>query len=129
MWTPRESSLGRSNARREATTSQVPFPGSPSSVISSYSCSTLTSLTSATNSSASLNLSVVMMIRYASSSTRPTKLIHNKYASLYIYTVYVLRCTLTDHILSSQLMRVYGALMWSLGKVLNTPEVMRVYIG
>ncbi|OEL22529.1 EH domain-containing protein 2 [Dichanthelium oligosanthes] len=27
------------------------------------------------------------------------------------------------------LMRVYGALMWSLGKVLNTPEVVRVYIG
>ncbi|GMY31861.1 probable protein phosphatase 2C 39 isoform X2 [Fagus crenata] len=26
------------------------------------------------------------------------------------------------------LMRVYGALMWSLKKVLNTPEVMRVYI-
>jgi hypothetical protein len=26
-------------------------------------------------------------------------------------------------------MRVYGALMWSLGKVVRTPEVMRVYIG
>ncbi|KAK4398920.1 EH domain-containing protein 1, partial [Sesamum angolense] len=30
---------------------------------------------------------------------------------------------------SLRLMRVYGALMWSLGKVLNTPEVSRVYIG
>ena len=26
-------------------------------------------------------------------------------------------------------MRVYGALMWSLGKVFHTPEVARVYIG
>ena len=33
---------------------------------------------------------------------------------------------MVDH---QQLMRVYGALMWSLGKVLNTPEVSRVYIG
>lgn len=33
---------------------------------------------------------------------------------------------MVDH---QQLMRVYGALMWSLGKVLQTPEVARVYIG
>lgn len=34
-----------------------------------------------------------------------------------------------DQVSSQQLMRVYGALMWSLGKVVSTPEVMRVYIG
>lgn len=31
-----------------------------------------------------------------------------------------------EDILLRQLMRVYGALMWSLGKVMNTPEVCRV---
>lgn len=34
-----------------------------------------------------------------------------------------------DSISTQQLMRVYGALMWSLGKVLGTPEVSRVYLG
>ncbi|XP_048498485.1 EH domain-containing protein 1 isoform X2 [Beta vulgaris subsp. vulgaris] len=34
-----------------------------------------------------------------------------------------------DQVETQQLMRIYGALMWSLGKVLNTPEVTRVYIG
>lgn len=34
-----------------------------------------------------------------------------------------------DMISNQQLMRVYGALMWSLGKVVNTPEVVRVYVG
>ena len=36
------------------------------------------------------------------------------------------KADMIDH---QQLMRVYGALMWSLGKVLATPEVARVYIG
>eukprot|EP01132_Coremiostelium_polycephalum_P002776 gene2776-3450_t len=34
-----------------------------------------------------------------------------------------------DKISAQQLLRVYGALMWSLGKVIKTPEVMRVYLG
>ena len=34
-----------------------------------------------------------------------------------------------DKVTTQQLMRVYGALMWSLGKEFNTPEVARVYIG
>eukprot|EP01024_Parvocaulis_polyphysoides_P042938 TRINITY_DN39215_c0_g1_i2.p1 TRINITY_DN39215_c0_g1~~TRINITY_DN39215_c0_g1_i2.p1 ORF type:complete len:567 (-),score=77.55 TRINITY_DN39215_c0_g1_i2:391-2091(-) len=34
-----------------------------------------------------------------------------------------------DQIEQQQLMRVYGALMWSLGKVFKSPEVVRVYIG
>uniref|UniRef100_A0A0G4HGH0 EH domain-containing protein n=1 Tax=Chromera velia CCMP2878 TaxID=1169474 RepID=A0A0G4HGH0_9ALVE len=34
-----------------------------------------------------------------------------------------------DMVSTQQLLRVYGALMWSLGKVIPTPEVARVYIG
>jgi len=34
-----------------------------------------------------------------------------------------------DQVDNQQLMRVYGALMWSLGKVVKTPEVVRVYMG
>lgn len=34
-----------------------------------------------------------------------------------------------DRVTTPQLMRVYGALMWSLGKVIDTPEVSRVYLG
>lgn len=34
-----------------------------------------------------------------------------------------------DSISTQQLMRIYGALMWSLGKVMNTPEVCRVFMG
>mmetsp|Transcript_4953 Transcript_4953/g.17935 ORF Transcript_4953/g.17935 Transcript_4953/m.17935 type:complete len:689 (+) Transcript_4953:94-2160(+) len=34
-----------------------------------------------------------------------------------------------DGVDTQQLMRVYGALMWSLSRVVRTPEVLRVYIG
>ena len=42
-----------------------------------------------------------------------------------------IRCILNkaDQVDRQKLMRVYGALMWSLGKVVKTPEVLRVYIG
>ncbi|CAO3584876.1 unnamed protein product [Absidia cylindrospora] len=35
----------------------------------------------------------------------------------------------SDMVNPQQLMRVYGAMMWSLGKVVQTPEVIRVYLG
>ncbi|KAG2500095.1 hypothetical protein HYH03_001679 [Edaphochlamys debaryana] len=34
-----------------------------------------------------------------------------------------------DQVDQQQLMRVYGALMWSLGKVFRSPEVCKVYVG
>jgi hypothetical protein len=42
-----------------------------------------------------------------------------------------IRCILNkaDQIDRQQLMRVYGALLWSLGKTMPSPEVTRVYVG
>jgi len=34
-----------------------------------------------------------------------------------------------DQITTQQLVRVYGSMMWGLGKVINAPEAVRVYIG
>jgi len=34
-----------------------------------------------------------------------------------------------DMMTHQQLMRVYGALLWSLSKILGNPEVSRVYVG
>lgn len=41
-----------------------------------------------------------------------------------------IRCILNkaDQVDSQKLMRIYGALMWSLGKIIQSPEVLRVYI-
>lgn len=41
------------------------------------------------------------------------------------------RCVLNkaDEIDGENLVKVYGALMWNLGKILNTPEVARMFIG
>ena len=41
------------------------------------------------------------------------------------------RCILNkaDQISRDQLVRVYGSLMWSMGKIFKTPEVARVYVG
>eukprot|EP01084_Bolivina_argentea_P285436 489488_1 len=42
-----------------------------------------------------------------------------------------IRCILNkaDTIDRQKLLRVYGALMWSMGKIIRTPEVLRVYVG
>lgn len=42
-----------------------------------------------------------------------------------------IRCVLNkaDQVDKQRLLRAFGALMWNLGKIINTPEVVRVYVG
>ena len=42
-----------------------------------------------------------------------------------------IRCVLNkaDQVDKQRLLRAFGALMWNLGKVIHTPEVVRVYVG
>jgi EH domain-containing protein 1 len=42
-----------------------------------------------------------------------------------------IRCVLNkaDQVDEQKLMRIYGALMWAMGKIVDTPEVLRVYVG
>ena len=69
-------------------------------------------------------------IRYVFSHTnnKSTLLIAINYATR---NCFFNRCILNkaDQVDRQKSMRVYGALMWSLGKVVKTPEVLRVYVG
>lgn len=42
-----------------------------------------------------------------------------------------IRCVLNkaDQVDKQRLLRAFGALMWNLGKIIHTPEVVRVYVG
>ena len=51
--------------------------------------------------------------------------------SYVISYISICRCILNkaDQVDRQKLLRVYGALMWSLGKVIQSPEALRVYLG
>jgi hypothetical protein len=69
-------------------------------------------------------LTLSLLSRSISISTQNLKKLFTEYQNF--LRIVLNKADGVDH---QQLMRVYGALMWSLGKVLATPEVSRVYIG
>jgi hypothetical protein len=56
---------------------------------------------------------------------------HSILSAMYFLIVLTYSCILNkaDQVDRQKLMRIYGALMWSIGKVVKSPEVLRVYIG
>lgn len=116
----------------QGMTSRRSCAGSASGWTGSFCCSTLTNWTFRTSSPRPSEPSEDKMTRSESSSTRPTRWEpgHRRNRCVVMANGEItLSSRLCSQVDTQQLMRVYGALMWSLGKVINTPEVVRVYLG
>lgn len=71
-------------------------------------------------------ISTLLFVRFVSGSVPLYPPLTSPHCSCCVSRVLLNKADTID---TQQLMRVYGALMWSLGKVMQTPEVCRVYIG